>query len=488
MERILPSWDGLSRWYLRDAEGLSGCALKRFLVEDRRMTQRSTRITAVLAGVLVPFFSILDYFAYPEHFDAFLLFQILCTLSVGAAGCVALTRWGKAHYRAFAVLMPLIPAFFIALMVYCTGDSGTPYYAGLGLCLFAIGIIFHWSVREALLLSGTVLAMYFAACLPSLFVGVGRETIAGFVNNSIFLASTGAVVTCGSLSTHRMRVREFRNRDRLRMQGNRLALKNEELQATLRELRETERQLIQSEKMASLGQLSAGVIHEIGNPLNFCIQAHYLLNKRLRKRGLESETGEIMGDLKEGMERIKEIVGELRDFSHKSGENTEVFTIEECVHSALRMLGKQIESSDTAISVEIGEPSSAVGVRNQITQVLMNLIHNAIQAAEPEKRPCAITIRSRQESGRLCLSVSDNGPGISPDVREKIFDPFFTTKEVGEGTGLALSICFRIVEAHGGTLRVESEADHGTTFFFSLPTAEVEKSSPTLSKPIPCHA
>ena len=244
-----------------------------------------------------------------------------------------------------------------------------------------------------------------------------------------------------------------------------------ELERALDELRETEGQLIQSEKMASLGQLSAGVIHEIGNPLNYSNQALFLLKKRLKAQGSDAQMDEAVDDIQDSLDRIKDIVTDLREFSHKSREITIDYEVEESIQVAIRMLGKEIDDSQTDVVLDL-EPNLRVeGVKNQITQVVVNLVHNAIQAMEkrPDNRPNQITISAASAAdGKAKIKLRDNGPGIEEKNMKQLFDPFFTTKEVGEGTGLGLSICYRIIESHNGTIQVKSKAGAYTEFIITL--------------------
>jgi len=442
--------------------------------EQRKATLGNLRLICVLAAIMVPVFVVLDYFAYPEHVRLFLGLRLLCTTFILGLLVLLESGLGKRFYRTFTVALPLIPAFFISVMIYFSRDPGTPYYAGLTLCIVAIGFLFHWTYQEAFVVSASVLSMYLVACSPAIISGMDSKTAAGFINNCIFLSAKGVVVVSGSLAHHGFLVREFMVRDRLRQQKISLRARTEELTRTLRELEKTEDELIQSEKMASLGQLSAGVIHEIGNPLNYSNQALFLLRKRLRDYPDDVAVQEALDDTQESIDRIKEIVRELRDFSHKSSEVRIDYPIEESIQVALRMLGKEIENSDTAVSVDIDPELRVEGVKNQVSQVFINLVHNSLQAMEKGSslEPNRIDISAWREEGLVKVGVRDNGPGICQDTVAHIFDPFFTTKEVGEGTGLGLSICYRIVEAHNGAIKVDSELGCYTQFTVAFPAPE----------------
>ena len=154
------------------------------------------------------------------------------------------------------------------------------------------------------------------------------------------------------------------------------------------------------------------------------------------------------------------------------------------------MLGKEIESSETRVETDVPLEIRIEGVKNQITQVLINLVHNAVQAmdADDSDRGNLVEIKAIEIGGNAKITVRDNGPGIDVENISRIFDPFYTTKEVGEGTGLGLSICYRIVESHGGQISVDSRPNEYTEFSILLPLVKVTSEAtlhhtkPTLSK------
>ncbi len=451
---------------------LSDFAWKLMQAEDRRFTLRNLKLLAVMAAGMISFFAVLDHFAYPDYLALFAALRWTCASLTMVLLLVVRSRFGKRHFRFFTVLLPLIPAFFVAITIFVTRDPATAYYAGLSLCIVAIGFLFHWTYKEAFAVSGLVLLLYLGACLPSILDGLNAKEMAGLFSNLVFLVATGAVVVAGSLAHHRMRVEEFRGRERLRQKKLAFRQNAIELRRLLDELEETESQLIQSGKMASLGQLSAGVIHEIGNPLNHSNQALFLLRRRLRQYPEDEAIRDAVEDIQDSIDRMKEIVRELREFSHKRSESFAEFPVREAVDVALRLLGKEIDDHAVEVDLRIGPDLAVRGVKNQLAQVFVNLVHNAIQAmAQAGQGPHRIVLDAIAEDGGVVVSVKDNGPGIPGEIRSKIFDPFFTTKEAGEGTGLGLSICFRIVEAHRGAIQVESDGADGTEFRVRVPVA-----------------
>ncbi|MDF1862693.1 MAG: ATP-binding protein [Verrucomicrobiales bacterium] len=461
---------------LKRPDGLTTFAWKMMLAEERLITRKNQRLITLLIVSLVPLFSVLDYFAYPEYFTEFLQLRILCVVVTLVAYAAMITPFGRRYYRGFTVLLPLIPAFFISAMILVSQDPGTPYYAGLTLCIVAIGFVFHWTYREAFFATVAIAVMYFVASSPAILNGMDPRTAAGFVNNCIFIAAKGVVIVLGCLAHYRYRVGNFIVLDRSRKQQIALRKQKREIEKTFLELKETEGKLIQSEKMASLGQLSAGVIHEIGNPLNYSNQALFLLRRLLVRENENEEVKEAMNDIQDSIERMKAIVKELREFSHKSSEVQIEYPVSQSVEVALRMLGKEIEDSEVSVTSQVSEELRIDGVKNQITQVLINLVHNSIQALDKAEMsgPKRVDITGKKTGDRIEITIRDNGPGIGEDAKKQIFDPFFTTKEVGEGTGLGLSISFRIIESHGGELRVDSAPGDFTEFTIVLPLTENE--------------
>ena len=257
---------------------------------------------------------------------------------------------------------------------------------------------------------------------------------------------------------------------------NTLRIHNKELETALFTLKQTQAQLIHSEKINALGRLTAGLLHEINNPLNYSITAlQFVKNEPAFK------TDEILRDtfqdIDEGMNRIKTIISDLQIFAHPSETNKqEDFHFRDTLTSALRFTEKEIGAIRIIQNLQSGD--EVHGSRGSIIQVMINLLTNASKAinAVPESRAGEITITTQSHDGRINVYVRDNGIGIKKETMANIFDPFYTSRDVGEGMGLGLSICDTIVKNHGGTLKVRSEEGKWTEFCFDLPASgEVEK-------------
>jgi signal transduction histidine kinase len=252
-----------------------------------------------------------------------------------------------------------------------------------------------------------------------------------------------------------------------------LARQNQVLEATIEQLKETEVQLVHSEKLASLGRMSAGIIHEINNPLNFAKTALYVLRIMTESLGgnEKKEFREVLEDMAEGINRISGIVSDLRTFTQPHLTQLERVPVIDVVNSALRLLSNEWESK-VSIEKEIPEDQIIWANRNQMTQVMVNLLQNALQALA-KKYSCenvaTIWVQGLEEDGESVIVVRDNGEGIASENLQKIFDPFFTTKDVGEGMGLGLSICYRIIKQHGGRIQVWSEQGKYSEFRLYFP-------------------
>ncbi len=274
-------------------------------------------------------------------------------------------------------------------------------------------------------------------------------------------------------STTELRVRLKNLVDAQRLQKE-LAWQNQKLQSTLEQLKETESQLVQSEKMASLGRMSAGIIHEINNPLNYAKTGIFTLQKmgRLMPPGEIADFEDILHDIGDGLTRVAGIVGDLRAFTHPHGGAMEDVDVRAVAAGALRFLAA--ETKEVAVDNAIPPGFRVRANRNKLIQVFVNLLQNAVDALG-EKRfsdgeTARIVLGAEATDTARTVTLRDNGPGMGTDILDKIFDPFFTTKEVGKGTGLGLSICYRIINEAGGRITARSEPGKWTEFALEFPT------------------
>jgi two-component system NtrC family sensor kinase len=268
-----------------------------------------------------------------------------------------------------------------------------------------------------------------------------------------------------------------------------------ELEKTNLNLVQTQSQLVQSAKLASIGQLVAGVAHELNNPIGFIYSnmdplkdyASTLLElieiaeknpEKLKEATFEKDLSYISQDLpkliasfEDGARRVKDIVIGLRNFSRLEEKNSTPTNIIEIIETTLQLISGELKNRIDVVK-DFKELPLIHCNRSQISQVIMNLLSNAAQAIQGTGKiwiTTKIIPAIEKEKEKVCISIQDNGLGISPDAIEKIFDPFFTTKDVGRGTGLGLSISYGIIQNHGGTIQVRSEESKGTEFTIFLP-------------------
>jgi signal transduction histidine kinase len=223
----------------------------------------------------------------------------------------------------------------------------------------------------------------------------------------------------------------------------------------------------QSEKMVSLGKLSAGIAHEINNPLSNVLLNVEMLEKDLNK----SDHSDInhqkrIEAIKRNLERAAKIAGELLFFSHNREKELETLNLNEVIGKTFRLIESRQSLYDFQLDLE--NIPEIDGIPWKVEEVLLNLLMNAMEASSPGGR---IELRTRVVAGRVCCTVQDHGSGIRDEDLGFVFDPFFTTKEPGEGTGLGMSICFGIMELHKGEIIINSKVNEGTVveLFFPIP-------------------
>lgn len=257
-------------------------------------------------------------------------------------------------------------------------------------------------------------------------------------------------------------------------------------------LDETTKRLMQSEKLASLGEMAAGVAHEINNPVgyvssNLATLQKYLavyeevldapagdaeglaaIKKRVNYAFIRSDVRNLVNESQEGIERVKTIIKDLKDFARtNTASNYLPSDIHVGLKSTLNIAHNQIKNR-AQLKLEFGNLPLVECVPSQINQVFLNLLVNAAQAVPVDKEGL-ITIRTYSDGSFISIEVEDNGEGMSDEILHKIFDPFFTTKEAGKGTGLGLSVSQKIIQDHAGTLTASSSVGVGSVFKITLP-------------------
>jgi signal transduction histidine kinase len=284
-----------------------------------------------------------------------------------------------------------------------------------------------------------------------------------------------------------------------------LSIRNARLEATLVELRAAEVQLVQAERLAAVGELAAGVAHEVNNPVNFALNAARTLRKtademrqvveplaeldardrealarqaeKLGQRLDNLDFEEVVQDLAElagivtnGLERTQRLVGDLRDFTRSERAGTAPVDVRKGLRSTLRLIESTFHDQNVRVTTRFDDPLPPVlADSGALNQVFLNLIKNAADAFEGNGGE--IEVDARKQGASVVIEVRDDGPGIPASVRDRLFEPFVTTKEAGHGTGLGLSISRRIIDAHGGSIELLPREERGTVARVSLPSA-----------------
>jgi two-component system NtrC family sensor kinase len=260
-----------------------------------------------------------------------------------------------------------------------------------------------------------------------------------------------------------------------------LSRANEELKVAYQDLKAAQSQLVQSAKMASLGELVAGVAHEINNPLAFVLS-----HLETTRRCLEQFRADVppgvperaedqwqrahsrLSETELGLGRIRDLVLKLRTFSRLDEGERKLVSVRECIESVVTILGHRLKERVHVVT-ELSPPDMLDCYPSLLNQVLLNLVANSIDAIEG---PGTVTIKAGAEGDGFCISVADTGTGIPADLRERVLEPFFTTKPVGQGTGLGLSIAYSIVKKHHGSLELGEAAGGGTLASIRLPRTQ----------------
>ena len=329
-----------------------------------------------------------------------------------------------------------------------------------------------------------------------LFVPVYRVT--NLIGVAAFLYKTSDDVNIFKIQTIESARSMLNSAMQRKLGANRLKKRYQELQTTYNKLEQLQMQLVQSEKMASLGQLAAGVAHEINNPVGYVLSNYQTLNEYLEVINqlfeftnvymnqtqpdksllasiqdfwedqdidfIRDDLNELMEASHKGLVRVQEIVAGLKSFSHSDPDKFEPIDMTECIEESIQLVWNELKY-DVTLDKQLGESLPVKANSGQLQQVFVNLFVNAKHAMEGGG---TLTIKIEQKDQTI-VSVCDTGCGISEENQKKLFTPFFTTKPVGEGTGLGLSISYGILQNHNADVQVKSTLGEGTCFIISFP-------------------
>lgn len=432
---------------------------------DRRETINNFKVACVIGMTLMPAGIVLDKSVIVDPAQAiyFLKLRLLCSLLIGLFLALLLTPLGNRHYRFQGVLLFMLPASFIAWMIYKTTGAESPYYAGLNLVLLVLAYVLHWTFRESLTAASLVIVLYLAACFfhgPTHLV----DTPSLFVNNLYFLVLTGIITVTGSYFHSKARFREFALR--FELDKNRKALEDS------------------NQKLMELDQIKsrffANISHELRTPLTLLLAP---LESLLRRFNLEPDTKDLLVTMHSNGMRLLKLINDLlalvRLESGRMEVKREPLEVGEFV-KGLASAARQV-ADDKRLRLETFV-DSAVGTvladRDKLEKVVLNLLFNALKFTPAGGR---VELRAEKRGEEFALTVKDTGIGISEKNLPHVFDRFWqadgSSKRKYQGVGIGLALVKELVEIHGGQVSVVSQEGKGTTFTVTLPYQAAEHAS-----------
>lgn len=433
--------------------------LPRLYDDVRDVRLRFSKIGAFISAALIVLGVGLDLATYPDQVVEFFLIRLATAALTLAVMALLATDFGRRHVQWLTLFWLVLPQVMISWMIFETDGVASIYFVGLQLALFGVGLLVPISYLESMAFGLFTIAVYWIAChFHPAGLGDGEE----FLAHAIFIAFAAIISTGCTYFNELTRLKLFRLREQVDHQ-------NMELVETNRALAEVKGQLLQREKMAAIGTLSAGLMHEVNNPVNYSLMA---INMGLSLPAVEQDPmlKESLVDAREGMQRVQNIVSDLKTFAYQKpgADSQRIFLMEKAIRSAQRLAGFELKGVE--VVVDLPADTHVLGDEPALIGVLINLFSNAAKAVHAAQRAAPrIEVKAELRNDRLWVRVRDNGQGIAPENIDRVFEPFFTTRDVGSGLGLGLSISYGIIQRHSGVLSVSSEFGAWTEFSFDLP-------------------
>lgn len=455
-------------------------ALEEFIAQQNRLNLRNAIIfiwIVIISQLVVGIGRLAGDWGFPYYNTALIGLCFLLLWSVRLPFFIRnITRVALVLFCSWAITFP----FFIIRL----GGYNSPTYPIYWLMIVYILVFFYFSFQHYLFL----FAIIFLSNTLIFFLH-DYFPLDEFLYRQVVMLLFVSVGIAGSYINVHLRKKDFYNQFILQQQ-------TQQLQTAYKQLEEKELRLIQSEKMASLGRMTAGLAHEINNPLGFIHGNLQTIDgflgdikkllelyersdnqpaikkeidefkKNVQYEFLLDDLNKTVGACERGASRIAAIVNNLKSFSRLDEAEHKKASVIECLESALHLAIN--DGTKIAITRDFHALPEIECYPSQLNQAFFALIQNAIDAINSSAIG-QIKIRSSVENNHIVIEISDNGRGISEEIREKIFDPFFTTKSVGQGTGLGLSMAYGIIQRHRGQIRFTSELGRGTSFFVELP-------------------
>ncbi|MGO8678712.1 MAG: ATP-binding protein [Limisphaerales bacterium] len=426
-----------------------------FLANERRERVSTGKVASALVVILMPVGIVLDLWVYPEHWLFFLVLRLVCSALAGLLWFLYTTPLGQKHDWALGMSIALLPAFFIAWMIYDTGIPTSPYYAGLNLVLLAVSVVVRWDVLESVLAVSGVLLMYAAVCL----LRHGKGPL--ILNNFYFLTLTGIVVVTANFFFNRLRFREFKA--------------SYELERNRKALEESNRKLLELDQVKS--RFFANISHELRTPLTLLLAP---LEALLNRFPLDTETRDLLHTMHANGMRLLKLINDLLDLVRLESGRLEIkrepIEIREFV-KGLASAARQVAEDrrlrlETFVDPELG---TVLADRDRLEKIVLNLVFNALKFTPAGGR---VELRAEKQDADLVLAVSDTGMGIAEKNLPFVFDRFWqaddSSKRKYQGAGIGLALVKELVEAQGGKVSVQSQEGKGATFTVRLPCQAAE--------------
>jgi C4-dicarboxylate-specific signal transduction histidine kinase len=370
--------------------------------------------------------------------------------------------WGWVPVRVTGIGGGLLSLLGLGTLIHFSGGPSSPYFPLMGALPITVAVFTPGSRTPTVVASVVTLG---TVAILDLLSGLAMRVMLVQLAN---FCMVGAVAVLAAQAYQRLW-----NAEKVAQQERLEAL--EQLADSERRRLRSERERAEVDRLVLVGQLAAGVAHEVNNPLAFVKSNLCFLEQELEREDRplnRAEMGDVLAETQQGVLRIQQIVTDLRRFSREDGDGIEELGLaEDAMHEARRLASVRLrEVGEVSLDCSPGLPPVRLGQRHMV-QVLLNLLLNAadaVQEALPRRR-AHIVVRAREVEGGVRLEVEDNGPGIRPEVMGKLFEPFFTTKPPDKGTGLGLALCREYVSRAGGTLVAENRAEGGARFVLEVP-------------------
>jgi signal transduction histidine kinase len=443
-----------------------------FAEYDRDVTISNFKVACVIGAILMPAGVVLDRAVYYHDWQLFLGARFLCSLLIASFLRVLITPFGRRNYRFFGVTLFMLPASFIAWMIYYCPDGATsPYYAGLNLVMLVLAFVLHWTFWESLSAAFLVIVLYVVAAALSKNGIMGNSGL--FVNNLYFLSLTGIIVVTGSYFHSKTRYREFAFRY--------------ELDKNKKALEESNQKLVELDAIKS--RFFANISHELRTPLTLLLAPLETLMQKFN-RSFDADTREVLATMHSNGMRLLKLINDLLDLVRlESGrlevkhESLNVVDFVKGLASAARQVAddKRLRL-ETIVDPELG---SVIADRDKLEKIVLNLVFNALKFTPAGGR---VELRAEKKEDSFVVTVADTGMGISAKNLPFVFDRFWqadgTSKRKYQGVGIGLALVKELTEIQGGKVDVQSEEGKGTTFTVRLPYQKAEPVAKPEPKPV----